>query len=108
MGFSTSHADFSKLGTLEIKLAQLIARLPEVIQLAARDYAPHVIAQYALDLANGWNSYYNHKDAEGKSDTQVLKAEFGLREARLALVEKVRNTLAQALGLLGIEAPQEM
>jgi arginyl-tRNA synthetase len=108
MGLSLSNANFSKLGSLESKLAQLIARLPEVIQLAARDYAPHVLAQYALDLANAWNSYYNHKDAEGKSDTQVLKAEAGLREARLALVEKLRDTLAQALELLGIEAPQEM
>jgi arginyl-tRNA synthetase len=108
MGLSTSNADFSKLGILESKLAQVIAKLPEVIQMAVRDYAPHIVAQYALDLANSWNSYYNHKDLEGKSDTQVLKAEAGLREARLALVEKVRHTLAQALGLLGIESPQEM
>ena len=76
--------------------------------MAARDYAPHIVAQYCLDLATAWNGYYNHKDSEGKSDTQVLKADAGLREARLLLVEKVKNTLAEALGLLGIEAPQEM
>jgi arginyl-tRNA synthetase len=108
LGYSTANADFSKLAILESKLAQMIAKLPEVVQMAARDYTPHVVAQYCLDLANTWNSYYNHKDETGKRDTQVLKAEAGLREARLALVEKVKNTLAEALGLLGIEAPQEM
>ncbi len=107
-GFLTSSADFSKLGLLESKLAQVIAKLPEVVQMAARDYAPHIVAQYCLDLATAWNGYYNHKDEQGKSDTQVLKADTGLREARLLLVKKVKNTLAEALGLLGIEAPQEM
>jgi arginyl-tRNA synthetase len=107
-GLSLTDADFSKLGGLESKLALVVARLPEVIQMAARDYAPHTVAQYCLDLATAWNGYYNHKDEHGKSDTQVLKAELGLREARLALVEKVKETLASALALLGIEAPQEM
>jgi arginyl-tRNA synthetase len=107
-GFSMANADFSKLGILESKLAQVIAKLPEVVLMAARDYAPHGVAQYCLDLATAWNGYYNHRDEHGKSDTQVLKAEPGLREARLALVQKVRDTLAQSLALLGIEAPQEM
>jgi arginyl-tRNA synthetase len=107
-GLSVSHADFSKLGSLESKLAQVVAKLPDIIQSAARDYAPHVVTQYALDLAAAWNAYYNHKDANGRPDTKILDAEPGLREARLALVQKVRDTLAASLALLGIEAPQEM
>lgn len=105
---SVANADFSKLGGLESKLAQTVAKLPDVIQSAARDYAPHIVTQYALDLAAAWNGYYNHKDANNKSDTKILDAEPGLREARLALVEKVKETLAASLSLLGIEAPQEM
>ncbi len=107
-GLDEKDADWNKVGALEVKLAQEIARLPEVTLNAAKSYAPHLVAQYGLELATGWNSYYNHKDEQGKPDTQVLKAEPGLREARLALVRRVKETLAQSLDLLGIAAPEEM
>jgi arginyl-tRNA synthetase len=107
-GLSEDEALWDTLGGLEVRLAQGVARFPEVIRAAARDLAPHLAAQYALELATQWNGYYNHKDARGKADTQVLKAERGLREARLALVRKVKETLAEALGLLGIAAPKKM
>lgn len=107
-GISEEGADWSKVSRLEVKLAQELARLPEVVASAAREFAPHVVAQYCLDVATAWNGYYNHRGSDGKPDTQVLKAEVGLREARLSLVRKVRETLADALGLLGIEAPEEM
>ena len=103
-----SKADWDKVGPLEVKLAQEVARLPEVVMSAARSYAPHLVAQYGLELATSWNSYYNHKNEQGRPDTQVLKAEPGLREARLALVRRVKETLAQSLDLLGIAAPEEM
>ena len=101
-------ADFSRLGDLELKVARTIARLPQVRAAAARDLAPHLVAQYALDLATDWNGYYNHRGPDGRPDTAVLRAESGLREARLALVAAVRRTLAETLALLGIEAPDAM
>jgi arginyl-tRNA synthetase len=107
-GVGTSAPDWSKLGSLEVKLALEVARLPEVVAGAARELAPHVVAQYALDLATAWNSYYNHRDAQGRPDTMVLRSEPGLREARLALVGAVKRTLAETLALLGIEAPEQM
>ncbi len=107
-GMTGTDADWSKVGRLEVKLAQELARLPEIVESAAREFAPHLVAQYCLDVATAWNGFYNHRDAAGKPDTQVLKAEAGLREARVALVRKVKETLGDALGLLGIEAPQEM
>jgi len=107
-GVGVEGADFSALGPLEVRLAQVVARLPAVLASAVRDLAPHLVAQHALDLATAWNGYYNHKGADGRPDTQVLKAEPGLREARLALVDRVREALAEVLGLLGIEAPEAM
>ena len=107
-GLDESQADWSKVGGLEVRLAQSVAKLPEVIENAARDFAPHLVTQYALDLATAWNGYYNHKNEAGRPDTQVLKAEPGLREARLALVRKVKETLARSLDALGIAAPEEM
>ena len=103
-----ANADWSKLGPVEVRLAQVIARLPEVVEDAARDLAPHAVAQYALDLATAWNSYYNHRDENGRPDTMVMRAEPGLRESRLQLVDAVRRTLASALELLGIESPEAM
>jgi arginyl-tRNA synthetase len=108
VGLDTSLADWGQVGSLEVKLAQIIARLPRVVEVAARDLAPHLVAQYALDLATSWNSYYNHKAADGKSDTQVIRAAPGLREARLGLVERICTTLKASLLLLGIEAPERM
>ena len=107
-GLDTANADWSKLGTVEVKLAQEIARYGEVVEDAARELAPHAVAQYALELATAWNSYYNHRDADGRPDTVVVRAQPGLREARVALVEAVKRTLANTLALLGIEAPEEM
>jgi arginyl-tRNA synthetase len=100
--------DWSAVGSLEVKLAQVVARYPQVVRSAALDDAPHVVAQYALDLATAWNGYYNHRGPDGKPDTAVLRSPPGLREARLALVGRVREALARALALLGIAAPEQM
>ncbi len=107
-GVDISKADWSKVGDLELGLAKMIAKVPEVIASAAREFAPHIVAQYALELATSWNSYFNHKDENGNPDTRVLDSEEGLKEARVLLVMKVRDTLAYMLGVLGIAAPQEM
>ncbi len=101
-------ADWSKLGELELKLARVIAKLPEAIKMSARDLSPHILAQYGLELATTWNSYYNHKDENGKPDTRILLSEAGQKEARLLLVEKLKSTLAKSLYLLGIESPEQM
>ena len=101
-------ADFAQLGALEVRLARVLRRYPEVVEQAAAALAPHQVVQYALDVATAWNSYYNHKDASGRPDTQVMRSGAGLREARLLLVDRVRATLAATLGLLGIAAPAEM
>ena len=107
-GVSAEGADWGRLGDLEIRLAQVVARYAEVRDGAARELAPHAVAQYALELATAWNGYYNHRDVEGRPDTQVLRSEPGLREARVALVGRVASTLAATLGLLGIDAPDAM
>jgi arginyl-tRNA synthetase len=107
-GVAAADADWDALGELEVRLAQVVARYPAVVRAAAHDDAPHVVAQYALDLATAWNGYYNHRGPDGKPDTAVLRSASGLREARLALVGRVRDTLARTLELLGIGAPEQM
>ncbi|AFZ69103.1 arginine--tRNA ligase [Deinococcus peraridilitoris] len=107
-GFSPQAADWSQLTDLETGLARVIARSHDVLESAVRLHSPHVVAQYALDLAGAFNAWYNHKNSDGKFDTNVMASPAGLREARLALVERMHFALVDTLGWLGIDVPAEM
>ena len=84
----------------EVALVKKMAMLPYVVQVASTDLKPHIMAGYARELAETFNQFYRF--------VTVLNAEPELREARLALVDASRITLANALDLLGIAALEEM
>jgi arginyl-tRNA synthetase len=84
----------------EVALVKKMAMLPYVVSTASNELKPHLLANYARELAETFNQFYRF--------VPVLSAEPDLREARLALVDASRITLANALDLLGIEAPEEM
>ena len=84
----------------EIALVKKMAMLPYEVQAASTDLKPHILAGYARELAETFNQFYRY--------VSVLNAEPELREARLALVDASRATLANALDLLGIAALEEM
>ena len=89
------------LSNHEIKLVDMIARFPSVVQQAANEYRPLVMANYAYDLADVFHSFYHA--------VPVLQAESqGIRQARLRLVAAARQALANSLRLLDIEAPEVM
>jgi arginyl-tRNA synthetase len=98
---SLADADPSPL-TLESELALLrrLMEYPEVVETAARDYAPHLVAFYLKDLAGDFHSYYN--------STRILVEEEPVKQARLALVTSARQVLRNALELLGVSAPEKM
>jgi arginyl-tRNA synthetase len=88
-------------GTPEGQLARQIARLPEVVEDAATAEETHGITAYATDLATTFHAFYR--------DARVVDPDEPDRSAaRLALVQATRTTLANALGLLGISAPDSM
>jgi len=101
-------ADWNVLPDVDLVLAKIVARLPEVVSQAVRIHSPHVVAQYALDLATAFNAWYNAKDKTGKPATNVLQSPAGLREARLALVGRLRQAFEETLALIGIEVPAAM
>jgi arginyl-tRNA synthetase len=85
----------------EINLIDLISRFPKVVQQAAGEYRPLVMASYAYELANHFHSFYHA--------VPVIQAENeAIRDARLYLVAATRQTLANALRLLDIAAPDVM
>ncbi len=101
-GVFPQQADFNyTLTNDEIKLIELISSFPQVVQQAATEYRPLVMANYAYDLANAFHSFY-HAVPVLQSDSEQV------RLARLRLVAAVRQTLANALSLLDIAAPEVM
>lgn len=84
----------------EVQLVDLISRLPKEVQRAAAEYRPLYIASLAYDLAKAFSDFYN--------DCPVLQAEEPVRSGRLRLVAAARQSMANALALLGITAPEAM
>lgn len=93
--------DFSYLTLAEeIALIRQLSRFPEAIEGAALHYEPHRLVFYLQDLAALLHSYYNRH--------RVLDEDAQVTSARLYLVNAVRIVLANALGLLGVSAPEQM
>jgi arginyl-tRNA synthetase len=78
----------------------LLVAFAERVEDAGRVHSPHLIARYALDLSGDFHSLY--------AACRVLCAEDQQALARLALVDLIRMSLAQALELLGVSAPEQM
>ena len=68
---------------------------------SADDLEPHVIATYAREFAETFNAFYRECPVLSAEDAEV-------RAARLALVRASRHTVANALDVLGVEAPTSM
>jgi arginyl-tRNA synthetase len=85
---------------VERELIKQLALLPEEIRLAARDYDPSRINRYLIELASRFHRFYGAKHIRGE--------ERAVAEARLKLADCVRITAANALGILGVDAPERM
>ncbi len=84
----------------ELQILRFLLDYPAVIEDAARDLAPHLVAFYLKDLAAVFHSYYN--------STHFLVDDERTKLARLSLIMAVRQVLASGLGLLGVSAPAKM
>jgi len=87
----------------ELTLLRKMAELPEVIEKAATQLAPHHLAFYAMDLAGTFHAFYR--------DCRVISAdpaEADLSCARLRLVAATKAMFARVLGLMGVSAPESM
>ncbi len=78
----------------------LLIAFTERVEDAGRVNTPHLIARYALDLSSDFHSLYAACRVLCEDPQQAL--------ARLVLVDVLRLTLAQALDLLGVSAPEQM
>jgi len=94
--------DASTLETEEARdLLREIARFPAAIESAAEDLEPHTIATFTREFADAYNAFYRECPVVTAKDEE-------LRAARVALVAAAKHTMANALDVLGVEAPESM
>jgi arginyl-tRNA synthetase len=94
-------AHLTRLDTAhETALMTELSRYPEIVEAAAANLEPHVIAQYLRELANALHTYYHAH--------QFIVDDADLRDARLALIAAARQVLRNGLDLLGVSAPESM
>ncbi|RMF66583.1 MAG: arginine--tRNA ligase, partial [Calditrichaeota bacterium] len=84
----------------EVALMKKLVEFPEVVSGAARALEPHRLPNYLQELAATFHRFYHQ--------CRVVTEDRELTKARLLLVEATRQVLANALRLLGINAPERM
>ncbi len=77
-----------------------LSKFNEIVTLAHKNYEPHTVARYAIELAQGFNRFYH--------DNPILVDDAGVKAARVALVKAVKIVLKNALYLVCLEAPEQM
>ena len=84
----------------ERALALRLLAYPSAIDSTLETYSPHKLCTYVYELATDFTAFYEH--------CPVLKADEPTRSSRLALCDLTARILQHALGLLGIDAPEQM
>ncbi len=84
----------------EASLLVMLSRYPEVLESAALNYTPHILANFLVDLARGFHTYYN--------TYHFIIDDNLLRQARLTLAVAVRQVIANGLTILGVSTPESM
>jgi arginyl-tRNA synthetase len=87
----------NKIGDLE----KTLYYFPEIVERSAKEYAPHYICTYLIDLAQKFNSFYANEKILSAENEELVKY-------RLALTKAVAQTLKNGLYLLGIETVDRM
>ena len=82
------------------EVLKVIGSFNKAILAAMRKNEPHIITRFVLDLAQAFNKFYH--------DNPILVDDVEVRKARLALVAATRQTIENALALLGMHAPERM
>lgn len=93
--------DYSRLVEKEeLNLMEILANFPDEILTAEDKLDPSRITRYAIDLAAAFHSFYNacHVRVDDKA----------LMKARVALIEATKQVIQNALGILGVSAPERM
>jgi arginyl-tRNA synthetase len=84
----------------ELELMRVMLRWPDVVREAAEAREPHRLAFFTDELAAAIHRFYKN--------CRVVTEDAPLTAARLLLSRAARTTIANALGLMGVAAPDRM
>jgi len=102
-----SDANLDLLDAEELELVKLAAQYPRTVEAAAMAHEPHRIAFYLYDLAAAFHALWNR----GNDDPErrfLLENNPQLSRARLELALGIGQVIKNGLGLMGVEAAEEM
>ncbi|NML05538.1 arginine--tRNA ligase [Sphingomonas sp. G-3-2-10] len=106
-GIKCPDVDLSLLDTRELAVAKVAAQFPRIVESAAAAREPHRIAFYLYDLAAEFHSLYNLGN-DNPERRFVLADQVRLTCARLYLARAIGQVVRNGLGIMGVEAVQEM
>ncbi|HEY9123093.1 MAG TPA: arginine--tRNA ligase, partial [Bacteroidales bacterium] len=99
--FDLKQASAVNMGDKEKELVKLLYDFPMVVQEAAKEFSPAIIANYCYDLAKEYNQFYH--------DCPILKeADIAVKSLRFALSQQVSQAIGYGMKLLGIDVPERM
>jgi arginyl-tRNA synthetase len=106
-GLTADPAAVARLGApAELALARELLDLPDIVEEATRELAPHDLPHYGQRLAERIHGFYHAGNQD--SGMRVVIDDRELAGARLFLCEAARQTMANLLGLMGVAAPERM
>jgi arginyl-tRNA synthetase len=82
------------------ELEKKLYRFPEVVERAGKEYSPHYIATYLIELASSFNGFYGKGKIVDKTDIES--------SYKVVITEAFSIVLKNGLNLLGISAPEKM
>ena len=91
----------------EMALAAKLAEFPRLIEIAARSNEPHRIAFYLYDLASEFHALWN-KGNEHPELRFLQEGNLATSQAKIALIRATAVVISNGLGILGVQAAQEM
>ena len=106
-GLAPSDEAVDSLTEDDIALIKLAAQYPRLVESAAQAREPHRIAFYLYDLAAAFHAFWNAGN-DDPSKRVILTQDRSLSGARLYLVAQIGQVIRNGLGLLGVEAVEEM
>jgi len=99
--------DLTLLDGEELALVKLVAQYPRAVESAALAHEPHRIAFFLYDLAAAFHALWNR----GNDDPErrfLIENNPQLSRARLELARGIGQVVKNGLGLMGVEAAEEM
>ena len=82
------------------ELPKLLIRFPEIVERAGKEYAPHYLATYLIQLAGAFSTFYAQETLVDKNDVNS--------PYKVALTEAFSIVIKNGLDLLGIKVPEKM